>query len=169
VGKGFVTGNLGVGHFLQVCKDRDASLDFYTSKLGLQISDYITEKDHPVPGVTAAAVFLHCANPRHHSVALAEMPTDQRVHHIMIEVETLDDVGLAYDRFLNSGTGVVLSIGRHPNDKMTSFYGRTPSGMYVEYGWGGLHIDVGSWKVKKYSKLSDWGHHPPGDALSKPL
>jgi len=54
-----------------------------------------------------------------------------------------------------------MTLGMHPNDHMFSFYVRTPSGMNVEYGWGGLVIDEATWQVQHLDKLSSWGHRPP--------
>jgi hypothetical protein len=39
---------------------------------------------------------------------------------------------------------VAYTLGRHTNDYMTSFYSHTPSGFFVEYGWGGHVIDPGT-------------------------
>ena len=59
-----------------------------------------------------------------------------------------------------------MGIGKHPNDQMTSFYVRTPSGFEIEYGTGGLEIPMDKpWPVGQFDALSLWGHKPPGDAL----
>ena len=70
----------------------------------------------------------------------------------------MDDVGLAYDRALRARVRIVLTLGRHPNDRMFSFYVQTHSGFALEYGHGGIVIDDATWKVVNYSKMSDWGH-----------
>ena len=54
-----------------------------------------------------------------------------------------------------------MSLGRHTNDLMTSFYVRTPSGFEIEYGTGGRLIDDDTWKVGAYDAQSLWGHRPP--------
>ena len=53
----------------------------------------------------------------------------------------LDDVGQAYDLALGEEGRIATTLGRHSNDFMTSFYANTPSGFFVEYGWGGRSID----------------------------
>ena len=35
-----------------------------------------------------------------------------------------------------------MTLGRHTNDHVTSFYSRSPSGFMVEYGWGGRCVDA---------------------------
>ena len=58
-----------------------------------------------------------------------------------------------------------MSLGRHTNDMMTSFYVRTPSGFEIEYGTGGLLVDEENWKVETYDATSFWGHRPPEERL----
>lgn len=165
VGGGFETGALGVGHLLTVARDYAASVKFYTEVLGLKISDYIRDVE-TIPGFTVDATFFHSATGRHHSLATALMPSNKKLNHFMIQVKSLDDVGLAYDRSLKAGVPIIMSMGHHPNDHMFSFYMLTPSGFVLEYGCGGLVIDDDNWAIKSYSELSDWGHQfaPPAGA-----
>ena len=155
----FVTGAQGLGHcFLISKKDRKTTLDFYVGLLGFKISDYIRQEI--APGIVADAAFLHC-NSRHHTLAAAMMPTPKRIHHLMLEVADLGDVGRAYDRVNDAGIPLEMTLGMHPNDKMLSFYVRTPSGFAVEYGFGGIEVDDSNWTVKSFGILSEWGHRPP--------
>lgn len=160
VGGGFETGRLGVGHYLQNARDVAATVAFYEQVLGLKVSDYIRQRDY-LPGVNVEGTFLHARTGRHHSAAVTSMPTPKRVHHIMLQLKSLDDVGLGYDRCTDAGIPIQNGIGHHPNDKMTSFYVTTPSGFALEYGWGSIVIDDEDWEIKTYSQLSDWGHRMP--------
>ncbi|WZB71289.1 VOC family protein [Achromobacter xylosoxidans] len=94
--------------------------------LEFRLSDYML---HPFK-----AYFFH-TNARHHSLALAETGISRRLHHLMVETYSLDDVGQGLD-LADADDCVSVSLGRHSNDLMTSFYARTPSGFMVEYGWG---------------------------------
>ncbi len=161
VGPGFLTGPLGAGHFVHNARSYEATLRFYRDVLGLRLSDFIRQTDTPVPGNTVEVAFLHTRTGRHHSVAIAVLPDSKRTHHLMVELQSLDDVGLAYDRCLAQGVPIQMGIGHHPNDRMTSFYMETPSGFALEYGWGAIVVDDENWSVKSYSILSDWGHRPP--------
>ena len=59
-----------------------------------------------------------------------------------------------------------MTLGRHPNDQMTSFYARTPSGFEIEFGAGGRRIDMDSeWPVGHYDAMSIWGHKPPAEPM----
>jgi len=53
-------------------------------------------------------------------------------------------------------------MGRHTNDRMLSFYVRTPSGFSVEYGWGARTVDDRDWQVQLHRTGSIWGHHRAG-------
>ena len=79
----------------------------------------------------------------------------------MVEAATLDDVGYALERHHDSGTPISSGLGRHTNDRMLSFYSRSPSGFDVEFGFGGLLVDEATWTVAQVSRPSFWGHRRP--------
>ncbi|HMK80318.1 MAG TPA: VOC family protein [Xanthobacteraceae bacterium] len=146
---GFRAGPLGMGHVLVTVQDMTASLAFYRDLLGFRISDYSLA---PVK-----AYFLH-VNPRHHSIALVEAPVNA-MNHLMVELYSLDDVGQGYDLALMDREKIVATLGRHYNDLMTSFYMRTPSEFFVEYGWGGRDVDDATWQPEELKSLASfWGH-----------
>lgn len=159
-GRGFDAGPLGVGHILSVSRDYAKSIHFYRNVLGLPVSDTIIDTE-TFPGATVDATFFHARTGRHHSLATAFIPHPKRLHHIMIQVQDVNDVGLAYDRCIKAGLTIHAGLGHHPNDNMFSFYVETPSGFSLEYGHGGIVIDESNWEIKQYQLLSDWGHRPP--------
>jgi hypothetical protein len=54
----------------------------------------------------------------------------------MVQVRMLDDVG-GYDLAQLDDKLIAYTLGRHTtNDHMTSFYVHSPSGSFIEYGWG---------------------------------
>jgi 3,4-dihydroxy-9,10-secoandrosta-1,3,5(10)-triene-9,17-dione 4,5-dioxygenase len=156
---GFVTGEQGLGHVVLIVPDLEAGVTFFTEVLGFRLSDSI-ESD-------LSLRFLHCAGhaARHHTVALASVPGMVGIHHLMLEVETIDDVGTAYDIVNEQGLELAMTLGRHTNDLMTSFYVRTPSGFEIEYGTGGLVVDDDTWEVGLHHAGSIWGHRPPVEPL----
>jgi len=146
---GFRTGALGMGHAVLTVPDMKLALGFYRDLLGFRTSDYVTHPFH--------AHFMH-VNARHHSLALIETGTTG-LHHLMMELFNLDDVGQGYDLAMLEEGRVATSLGRHTNDFMTSFYARTPGGFMVEYGWGGRVVDDATWQpVEMHSGPSLWGH-----------
>ncbi|AQZ96234.1 VOC family protein [Halopseudomonas phragmitis] len=154
----FITGELGVGHILPFANRNNGAetVEFYKNVLKFRVSDYIRQEVQP--GLTVEATFFHTKTGRHHSIATAQAPSPKVLNHFMVQVEDIDDVGLAYDRAVAAGVPIVLELGHHPNDKMFSFYAQTPSGFNFEFGWGGIVIDEGNWEVKTYHQMSDWGH-----------
>ncbi len=157
---GFVTGNMGLGHIVMHIQDFEKSLNFYRRLLGLKPSDPIRR------GQGTGAAFMHC-NPRHHTLAIRQAGTpdegDQpygnpgpkkRLHHMMIQLQSLDDVGSTYYMAQQRGLSFSKELGRHNNDYMVSFYMMTPSGWALEYGWGSRDVDDRTWQV------SQWGNTP---------
>jgi 2,3-dihydroxybiphenyl 1,2-dioxygenase len=145
---GFRTGPMGLGHAVLTVEKIEPVMAFYVDVLGFRLSDYI---DKPF-----RAYFFH-VNPRHHSLALIETGKNG-MHHLMVELFSLDDVGQSYDVALTEDR-VNVTLGRHTNDLMTSFYAKTPSSFMVECGWGGREIDPATWQaVEMTHGPSLWGH-----------
>lgn len=159
---GFVTGELGVGHFVSAATDYADTIGFYQDGLGLRVSDHIRALLKTPAGTLAFdGTFFHTVTGRHHSFATAQIPFPKRIHHFMVEVEDPNDVGMAYYRCLAAGVPIMMGLGHHPNDGMFSFYAVSPSGFAVEFGSGGVVVDADHWTVRSYSQLSDWGHASP--------
>ena len=157
VGGGFISGEQGVGHIVLAAHDGAAQTAFYTKTLGFKLTD-TCGLDLPFPPFDGRLTFLRC-NPRHHSLALGNFSMGKRLNHLMLEVSSLDDVGLAYQRAKQAGAHIFIDLGRHSNDLMFSFYILTPSGWPIEIGWGALAIkNEATWTVTHHSKPSNWGH-----------
>ena len=158
--EGYNTGDLGMGHIVLATADRPASVKWYEDNLGFRLSDHIFWDD-------IQATFLHC-NPRHHSLAFMNpvgpmQPGD--LGHFMFESLSINDVGRAYDIVNEKNVPLALTLGRHTNDHMTSFYIYSPSGWWIEYGHGARLIDDADWDPKFYNSPKIWGHEmmPPPD------
>ena len=163
VASSFVTGQQGLGHVVISAAEPERSMAFYRDLLGFRLSDRIACDIH---GYAVDITFFH-GGPRHHSVAIGG-PQRKRVHHFMLEVASMDDVGLAFDRALRGGVRITQTLGRHPNDRMFSFYAKTPSGFHFEYGWGGRTVDDATWKPTTYDHISEWGHQAPEMLAPRP-
>jgi 3,4-dihydroxy-9,10-secoandrosta-1,3,5(10)-triene-9,17-dione 4,5-dioxygenase len=159
----FVTGDLGLGHIVMIVPNLEEADAFYAEKLGFKLSDRVKSDIFNLR-------FYHC-NGRHHSLAVAEIPGMTGINHLMLEVENFDDLGTGIDLFdEHPDHEILLSLGRHTNDLMTSIYVQTPSSMQIEYGHGGIHVDDLTWVAGTHDLPSIWGHHrsqayldgPPG-------
>lgn len=161
VPSGFVTDAGGLGHVVFEADEYTQMVEFAQKVLGMRLSDHI---DLEVgPGTSVEVAFFH-TNQRHHSFAVAPRAPNagprKRIHHFMLEARSMSDVGYTRDRFLAVGLPVIMDIGQHPNDQMISFYGQTPSGFNVEFGYGGVLVDEAAWKSCRYDHMSSWGHRP---------
>lgn len=145
---GFRTGPLGMGHAVLHVQDIEVMMPFYRDLLDFGVSDF---------GRTPYGLYFFHLNGRHHSFAM--VGSGQRgFHHFMVEYQNLDDVGQGYD-IAKDRDQVAYTLGRHANDWMTSFYAHTPSGFFVENGWGGRMIDPATWEPHEtFDGPSFWGH-----------
>lgn len=148
----FVAESQGLGHLVLATSNLPRAMMFYTEMLGMKISDYV---DSPM-----TLGFLHC-NPRHHSLAFAQVPNARkRANHFMVQLESIDAVGRTYDAVQEGSAQLLVTMGRHSNDEMVSFYMANPSRFGVEYGWGAREVDDCTWQIEQYATGSLWGHRP---------
>jgi len=153
---GFVTGDMGLGHVvLAAPSSMEQVMEFWTKPGRFGLSDILH-----VPGPSGAARinFLHCANPRQHSLAYAGLPVPGGCIHLMLEAGSVDDVGRCLDRVARHDVPLLATLGRHVNDEMISFYMRTPGGFALEFGAGGKRMDWSEHLVFETTRGSDWGH-----------
>lgn len=158
---GFKTGSLGMGHAVLHARDTNVLLPFYRDLLGFSVTDH---------SVKPYQLYFFHLNGRHHSFAMASTGR-QGMHHFMVELLSLDDVGQGYDLAQLEDGRVAYTLGRHSNDHMTSFYANSPSGFFVEYGWGARVIDPKTWvSHETFDGPSYWGHervHMPEDSPTR--
>ncbi len=161
VPRGFVAGTLGLGHVVLMVDDIAAAKGFWIDVMGFALSD---ESFLDTPSGPLHAAFLHC-NRRHHSVAVAQRPARStattKLLHFMVQAADMDAVGMAFDRAIDAGLHISRSLGRHPNDRMFSFYASTPGNFDYEMGWGAVEVGE-DWEVVHYDHISAWGHRNIG-------
>lgn len=155
---GFKTGSLGMGHAVLHVENIDILLPFYRDLLGFKVSDY---------GMTPYKLYFFHINGRHHSFAMVGSGR-KGMHHFMVELQSLDDVGQGYDLAQQEKDRLAYTLGRHSNDHMMSFYANSPSGFFIEYGWGAREVDPDTWEPHEtFDGPSYWGHervHLPEDS-----
>lgn len=146
---GFKTGPLGMGHAVLHTDAVEAMVTFYRDLLGFGVTDY---------GLTPYPLYFFHVNGRHHSFALVGSGR-RGIHHFMVELQNLDDVGQGYDLAMLEEGRVGYTLGRHSNDWMVSYYANSPSGFFVEYGWGAREIVPETWEAEEtFCGPSYWGH-----------
>lgn len=153
----FVTGDMGMGHTVLPSPNFDASVAFFRDVLGFGLSDIFNFRPDP-NGPAIRIHFLHCNNARHHSLAIAEYSVPSGCVHVMVEVDSMTEVGRAHDRMTARQVPISATLGQHLNDRMTSFYMKTPSGFDLEFGCGGLQVDWERHSPFEFTRVSIWGH-----------
>jgi 3,4-dihydroxy-9,10-secoandrosta-1,3,5(10)-triene-9,17-dione 4,5-dioxygenase len=148
---GFKTGDLGLGSVMLLVPELEPCVRFYQDVLGFRLSDYML--------APFKATFLH-TNRRHHSLGLLEVGATG-LHHVMVELNDINDVGRTYDLIRSEGIPLARTLGRRANDWMISFYVSTPSGFQLCYGSGGRLIDDATWEPAELTATSSWGHTHP--------
>ena len=138
---------LGLGHVLLTVEDTQRTHDFYTGVLGFRLSDWVIVDDN------IRLCFLRC-NARHHSMAFAPcMPgKSPRLQHVMLEVESLDDVMRSYHFLRIHKAPIGMGPGRHVNCQTVHVYMQTPGGFAVEFGWGHRRLDDATHQAVVYPR-----------------
>lgn len=154
----FVTGALGLGHMVLPASNIEETRAFLEDILEFGVSDILIHRPLGPDGPAQRIYFMHCDNGRHHSLALFEGAVSSGCVHLMVEVETMDEVGRAYDRMQQAGVRLMATLGKHSNDHMTSFYMETPGGFALEYGYGGRTINWDRHTIFESTSVSLWGH-----------
>lgn len=145
---GFRTGELGIGHVALITEHFDEMCRLYKEVLGFRVSD----RAHAPFRVE----FLH-VNPRHHTIGIAHTGGPAKIYHLMLEYRDFDDLGRAYDIALENPESIGVTLGRHINDHVTSFYLKNPDGWMLELGWAGRTVGP-DWQVEELEGMSLWGH-----------
>lgn len=157
--KKFITDDQGFGHVVLPTPEFDGAFEFYRDVMGFGISDLMKVRFTPDPNEPEKRLyFMHC-NERHHSLAIFESPMPAGCVHVMVEVDSVDEVGRAMDRMNEHGVKLTGTLGRHANDHMVSFYMATPSGFMLEYGAEGRTVaDWSRYSPFQSTVNSFWGH-----------
>lgn len=155
----FVTGDQGLGHaVLAVPPEQFEAEEFFIEEvLGFTLANFRRTSVNPARA-PATINWYGSGNGRHHTLAIGKAEGKHALQHIMLEVDSIDDVGRALDRAMDRGERMASVLGRHSNDSAISFYTVSPSEFWVEYGFvmpGTTYGEV-SWDDGSVGVL--WGH-----------
>lgn len=154
----FNTGEMGLGHLVLPAPESDSTIAFYEA-LGFSCSDDLTLPAFAEGLPDQRIYFMHADNPRHHTLGLYNFPNPTGVIHVMVEVNTIDEVGICMDRVKAAGLHIFASLGRHSNDEMVSFYFFGPGGIGIEVGYEGKQVkDWSQFAPTKSTSGDIWGH-----------
>ncbi len=136
-----------LAHILIFTRDVDRAIIFYTSVLGLRLSDRSGD----------GIAFLHGVHGSdHHLVAFAKSDAPG-LHHLSWDVGSINEVGLGAMQMADKGFSRGWGLGRHVLGSNYFHYVRDPWGSYSEY----------SSDIDYVSADHDWqaGDHAPEDAF----
>ena len=149
----FVADAQGLGHFVLAASDsrpRDGFLHKHARHEGLRLRH--------AGAAEARFPALQPAPPQHR---LRRVPGRAKAREpLHAPARRLRCGGRTWDTVQDGSAPVIMTLGRHSNDEMVSFYMRNPSGFGVEYGWGAREVDDACWEVTEYNTGSWWGHRP---------
>lgn len=145
-----------VGHVALAHRDQQALEHFYSAILGLRLNEQIRSAAGPLD---LHASFLGSAH-RHHSVAILDLPSTRRLHHICFAAREVPAVEASYERAMAAKIPMSMHLGRHSlPDGTTSFYAASPSGFDIEIGAGGNVLDGRVIEAPlRGDSTSAWGH-----------
>lgn len=127
-----------IGH-VALAHARQAELEgFYGEVLGFRLNQQVTINLGPID---VRGSFLGSAH-RHHTVAVFDLPSRSRLHHVFFGAPDLTVVLEQWHRSRTDRVPLTLDLGRHAlPDGTTSFYAESPSGFALEVGAGTESLD----------------------------
>ncbi|WP_327366807.1 VOC family protein [Streptomyces sp. NBC_01217] len=140
---------VGVTHTVLNTTDIDAAVAFYTSVLGLRVSDW---SEHQM-------AFLRC-NADHHCIAFNQAEWAS-LNHVAYEMTSVDHFMRGLGRLRHHGIDPQWGPGRHGPGNNTFSYFTDPAGLVCEYTSEVAQIVEDAWIAKVWRRipeLSDlWG------------
>jgi catechol-2,3-dioxygenase len=142
-----------LAHVVLNTVDIDVACEFYTSVLGMRVSDW---SEHQM-------VFLRC-NSDHHAIAFNQAPWTS-VNHVAYEMHSVDHFMRGIGRLRHNRMLPLWGPGKHGPGSVTFSYFADPAGMVCEYTSGSVRVDEDAWQCRVWRRtpeLSDlWGTAGP--------
>jgi catechol 2,3-dioxygenase-like lactoylglutathione lyase family enzyme len=143
-------------HVLVFTSDVDRAIDFYTTVLGLRLSDR-----------SGDVAFLHGVHGSdHHMIAFAKS-NGPGFHHCSWDVSSVHEVGLGAMQMADQGFQRGWGLGQHVLGSNYFHYVRDPWGSYSEYSAGMDYIPCRlDWQAAEHSPENGfylWGPQVPAD------
>ncbi|SCY26858.1 Catechol-2,3-dioxygenase [Streptomyces sp. 136MFCol5.1] len=144
---------VGVTHTVLNTTDIDAAVAFYTSVLGLRVSDW---SEHQM-------AFLRC-NADHHCIAFNQAAWAS-LNHVAYEMTSVDHFMRGLGRLRHHGINPQWGPGRHGPGNNTFSYFTDPAGLVCEYTSEVAQIVEDTWIAKVWRRTPDlsdlWGTAGP--------
>ena len=144
-----------LGHTLLFTAQPEQMTEFYTTVLGLRVSDRIT----------GLVTFLNGGPGDHHIFGFIAS-SHRGFHHASFEVPSIDAIALGADRMRSRGRDAGWGLGRHTIGSNFFHYNPDPWGSWIEWFSDIDQVDdswvAGEWEVPPHL----WGAPPPETFLA---
>ena len=144
-----------LGHTLLFTAQPERMTEFYTTVLGLRVSDRIA----------GLVTFLNGGPGDHHIFGFIAS-THRGFHHASFEVPSIDAIALGADRMRSRGRDAGWGLGRHTIGSNFFHYNPDPWGSWIEWFSDIDQVDdswvAGEWEVPPHL----WGAPPPETFLA---
>ncbi|MGZ5828290.1 MAG: VOC family protein [Xanthobacteraceae bacterium] len=143
-------------HMLVFATDIDRTIGFYSTHLGLRLSDRSTD-----------VAFMHAIHGSDHHILAFAKSDAPGMHHCSWDMGGIDQVGLGAMQMAGKGHTQGWGLGRHVLGSNYFHYVRDPWGSYAEYSCDIDYIPATQdWKAGRHADEDSfylWGPEPPPD------
>jgi catechol 2,3-dioxygenase-like lactoylglutathione lyase family enzyme len=145
-----------LSHVLVFTHDIDRSLEFYSTILGLRLSDR-----------SDRVAFMHAVHGSDHHILAFAQSGGPGLHHCSWDMSGIDEIGLGAMHMAGKGYTKGWGLGRHVLGSNYFHYIQDPWGSYAEYSCDIDYIAVTQNWQAGYHQPEDsfylWGPDPPAD------
>lgn len=145
-----------LSHMLSFTADIDKAIEFYSTTLGLRLSDR-----------AGAVGFMHAIHGSDHHILAFAQSTAPGIHHSSWDMPRIDDIGLAAMHMAGKGHQKGWGLGRHVLGSNYFHYVQDPWGSFTEYTCDIDYIAAGQhWETGHHNDEDSfylWGPQPPED------
>lgn len=173
--KGFRTEH-GMGHIVLMVPELNDELDaFGHTILGMRpFAGGVSIPNSGAPpgddGRVRTEMYRGRNNKLSHNLVYMEKKGYFGLHHMFMEYQELDDMGVCYDQVQKkSEYPLVMTIGRHQADSFLSFYAQTPSKFLFEVSWNSMEIDDETFVQTRPLHSFMWGLDQVGPVILEHL
>ncbi len=145
-----------MSHMLSFTSDIDRAIAFYTTNLGLRLSDRASKVG-----------FMHAIHGSDHHILAFAQSSAPGIHHSSWDMPGIDDIGLAAMHMADNGYHKGWGLGRHVLGSNYFHYVQDPWGSFTEYTCDIDYIAAGqNWRTGHHADEDSfylWGPKPPED------
>jgi len=156
---GFAADEQGIGHVILVVPALTDELEHFL----FEVMGFKWFGGGSVSSGMKMGFYRPALSTRSHSIGYFQVPGKFGIQHIGLPVRELDDVGITLDIIRERRVPLQMTLGRHVQDPVISFYVFTPSGFSIEYLY-----EFGAWNTAAEmnpDKVSLWGHERVGPLM----